>query len=359
VSIVTNRSEPVSSATAKRDHEEREAMAQRLLALCAVDSTTGREDALLPVLPMLRASDARVDVLPVAGTRANVLATWSDQPRLLFSTHLDTVPPYLPPTRAGDRIAGRGTIDAKGQIVVQLSSIERLLRAGERDLAWLGVVGEETDSIGARAATTLVPRLTKLRAVLNGEPTGNRLATGQRGILHLRLQCAGRAAHSATPEVGRSAIWPLLEWLHTLRAQPRPVDPDLGPEIWNLGLIAGGRAPNVVPDLAHAELFVRALPGSDFAALAQRLAPDGGRVELLHQTAADRFPRLDGFSHALVPFGSDAPRLRVLVPDRTVVLAGPGAIELAHSTDEHVTLPQLADGVDLLCRLASHFTNHR
>ena len=331
-------------------------MAQRLMELCALDSTTGQEEVVLPaLLPMLEGCDARVELLPVRGAASNVLASWSDTPRLLFSTHLDTVPPFLPPVRKGDTIAGRGTIDAKGQIVVQLATIERLLRAGHRNLAWLGVVGEETDSIGARKSSGLAPRLRSLRAVLNGEPTGNRLATGQRGIVHLRLSCQGRAAHSGTPEVGRSAIWPLLDWLHDLRAQPRPQDADLGPEIWNLGLISGGRAPNVVPDLAHAELFVRALPGSDFAALAERLAPGEGRVELLHDTPADRFPRVEGFDHCVVPFGSDAPRLRHLVPDRTVALVGPGAIELAHSVDEHVTLDQLCDGVDLLQRLAHHF----
>src|SRR5690606_16205186 len=265
------------------------------------------------------------------------------------------VPPFIPPRVQGDRVEGRGTVDAKGQIVAQLAAIAGLLRRGERDVAWLGVVGEETDSIGAQAALALAPRLRGLRAVIDGEPTGNRLATGQRGILHLRLCCTGKAAHSGTPEVGRSAIWPLLDWLQALRARPRPVDPDLGPEIWNLGRIEGGRAPNVVPDFAAADLFVRALPGSDFASVAAGLAPEGGQAEALHGTPADRFPRIPGHEHAVVPFGSDAPRLRRLAADGTVVLVGPGAIERAHSEDEHVLLDELRDGIDLLQRLAARF----
>lgn len=335
---------------------ERARALERLLALCKVDSTTGREAALEPVLlPMLEAAGARVHRQRVAGDRHNVLATWSETPRLLLSTHLDTVPPYLPPRVDGERVHGRGTIDAKGQIVAQLAVIERLLAAGERDLAWLGVVSEETDSLGAQSALSLAPRLATVRVLLNGEPTGNHLATGQRGVLHLRLSCQGRAAHSATPSAGRSAIWPLLDWLQVLRHEPRPTDPELGDEIWNLALIRGGRAPNVVPDLAEAELFVRALPGSDFATRVQQLAPDGGQVEIVTETPADRFPRVPGFAHRPVPFGSDAPRLRRLARDRTVVLVGPGDIELAHSVDEHLRLEDLDSGIELQHRLATRF----
>jgi len=335
---------------------ERARAVERLLELCAVDSTTGHEEELLPALrAMLEDTGARVEMQRVQGDRQNVFATWSDAPRVLFSTHTDTVPPFLPPTASGETVRGRGTIDAKGQIVTQLAAIERLLGEGQRDLAWLGVVAEEVDSLGAKAALTLAPRLDRLRAVINGEPTGNRLATGQRGIVHLRLSCQGRAAHSGTPEAGRSAIWPLLDWLQALRTAPRPHDPELGDEIWNLGLIAGGRAPNVVPDLASADLFVRSLPNSDFTSVVQQHAPQGGAVEVLYETPSDRFPRLPGFSHCVVPFGSDAPRLRQLAKGRMVALVGPGDISLAHSPDEHLRLRDLDDGIDLVHRLATRF----
>jgi acetylornithine deacetylase len=326
-----------------------------LTSLCEADSTTGREDAMLPALEaILAALGARVERQPVAPGRTNVLATWGE-PRVLFSTHLDTVPPFIPPSFSGDVAHGRGTCDAKGQIVAQLLAIESLLAAGESRVAWLGVVGEEADSQGAKAALALEPRLSSLRVLINGEPTENRLATGQRGWLHLRLRCRGRAAHSGTPEHGHAATWPLIEWLEKLRALPRQRDPELGPEVWNLGNLRAGGALNVVPDLAEADILVRSLPASDFRDAALRLKPPEGELEAIHETPPERFPPIGGFERAPVPFGSDAPRLRKLVPDGTVVLAGPGSITVAHSPDERLAFSDLAAGVELLLKIARRF----
>lgn len=321
-------------------------------SLCRVDTTTGREDDGLPVLrECLRELGARVELQEVAPGRHNVLATWGE-PQLLFSTHLDTVPPFLPPRREGDLLRGRGTCDAKGQIAAQLGAIRALLERSRSGFAWLGVVGEETDSIGAAAATALAPKLTQCRAAIDGEPTENQLATGQRGALQLRLTTRGVAAHSGTPELGRSAIWPLLDWLQRLRELPNGCDEDLGPEVWNLGSLQGGGALNVIPAHAEASLFVRSLPGSTFASKVRELAPSDGRVEELANTPAVRFERVPGFPHAAVTFGSDAPRLRDLVPSRRVVLCGPGSIRVAHTLDEHVTGAELQAGCALLIALA-------
>jgi acetylornithine deacetylase len=326
-----------------------------LTSLCEADSTTGREDAMLPPLEAILAGlGARIERHEVAPGRTNVLASWGE-PRVLFSTHLDTVPPYIAPRRENGVVYGRGTCDAKGQIVAQLAAIARLRAEGESRLAWLGVVGEETDSIGARAALSWRDRLQSLRVLINGEPTGNRLATGQRGWLHLRLRCRGRAAHSGTPEHGHSAAWPLLDWLTRLRDLPRPSDPELGPEVWNLGRLEAGGALNVVPDRAEADILARPLPGSDFRSEVARLMPPEGEIERVHETPPDRFPEIPGFDRAPVPFGSDAPRLRALVPDGSVVLAGPGAIAVAHSLDEHIALADLDRGIDLLTRIAKRF----
>jgi succinyl-diaminopimelate desuccinylase len=337
-------------------------MLDRLEGLCTQDTTTGREDAGLPALQaLLRELGAEVELHAVAPGRSNVLARWGE-PELVFSTHLDTVPPFLPPRLhadgAGAELSGRGTCDAKGQIVCQLAAIRALLRGARAPgLAWLGVVGEETDSDGAKHAAATLPVFRAARGLINGEPTGGRLATGQRGSLQLALSTHGVAAHSGTPERGRSAIWPLIAWLERLRELPPRRDEALGDEIWNLGLIEGGTALNVVPAAARAQLFVRTVSGSEFLEGARRLAPpagdgDGG-VEVLARSEPDRFPALAGFAAAPVPFGSDAPRLRALVPDRTVVLAGPGAIELAHSADERITTAELAAGLQLNLRLAS------
>lgn len=328
--------------------------------LCAVDSTTGREDALLPVLrAQLAELGLAVELIEVAPGRHNVLA-WSGQPRLLFSTHCDTVPPFIAPRRDGDTLWGRGTCDAKGQMIAHFAVIAELAARGMRDVAWLGVVGEETDSLGGKHAEQTLPgRFPQLRAVFNGEPTHNILGTGQRGVRILELACTGVAAHSGTPELGRSALWPLLDWLQALRREQRPVDAELGPEVWNLGTLSGGRAPNVIPDEARAVLMLRELPESDFLQRVQALRPECGSVREINCTAPARFPAVPGFQRATVTFGSDAPRVRALVPSGAVVLAGPGAIEVAHTEHEHLTRADLDAGVDLLLRLADHFLNEQ
>jgi acetylornithine deacetylase/succinyl-diaminopimelate desuccinylase-like protein len=332
---------------------------QELLRLCTADTTSGREDAGLPLLRELLAGlGAEILEQPVAPGRTNVLARWG-QPKVLFSTHLDTVPPFLSPRLEGGAIHGRGTCDAKGQILAQLGAVKALLQEGHTGFAWLGVVGEETDSAGAAAALELADQFGALKALINGEPTELKLATGQRGVQQIRLCCSGKAAHSGSPERGQNATWPLLAWLQRLREQPRPVDPDLGPEVWNLGLLQGGEAINSVPAHAEAQLLARVVPGSTFLAEARRLAPSEGLVELRMDEPVDRYPALPGFEHAAMPFGSDAPALRALVPDRTVVLAGPGSIHHAHSLEEHLTLADLAAGVALNRRLALHFLGER
>jgi acetylornithine deacetylase len=326
---------------------------ERLLeALCAVDSTTGREAALLPVLvPALEALGARVEVRQFLPGRCNVLATWGE-PRVLFSTHLDTVPPFLPPRWEGETLFGRGACDAKGQLVAQLMAAVQFRTEG---VAWLGVAGEETDSLGAQEALAWKDRFSRCRALINGEPTELKVATGQRGVQNLLLACRGRAAHGGSPELGHSAVLDLLDWLEALRRIPLGTDPDLGPEVWNLGIIQGGAAVNIVPAEALARVNVRTVPGSRFREQVEALRPPAGMVTLEVDEPPCLFPALEGFERAFMPFGSDAPCLRELIPDRTVVLAGPGSIRVAHTPDEHLTLSDLRAGADLNARLARHF----
>lgn len=342
-----------SSGSTKINHpSRRDWLLDRTEELCRVDTTTGFEDRGLPPLrEQLNELDAKVTLQEVAPKRHNVLATWGE-PQLLFSTHLDTVPPYLPPRRSSDLLSGRGTCDAKGQVVVQLATIRELLSRGYTNLGWLGVVGEETDSIGAATADSLAPQLTKCIGLINGEPTENKLATGQRGSLQLQLSTKGVAAHSGMPELGHSAIWPMLDWIKQLRELSSDHDPDLGPEIWNLGKLEGGNAPNIIPAHAQANLFVRSLPNSTFEERARGLAPAEGSLKQLSFTPPDIFDRIPGFEHAVVPFGSDAPRLRQLISNKRVALCGPGTIKVAHTLDEHITGSDMETGFELMTNLA-------
>ena len=328
---------------------------QLLLDLCALDSGSGHEAALLPALvPALERRGAQVELQAFAPGRVNVLATWGE-PELLFSTHLDTVPPFIAPRWDGTGIHGRGSNDAKGQMVAQLLAVDQLLARGRSGLAWLGVAGEETDSLGAQAALAWKDRFSRCRALINGEPTELLLAAGQRGVEHLVLACAGIPAHGGSPELGHSAILDLLDWLQRVRQLPLGADPELGPEVWNLGRILGGEAVNIVAAHAEAHLNVRTVPGSSFRAQVEACRPETGSLRVQLAEPPCQYPALPGFQRAPMPFGSDAPQLRALIPSGMVVLAGPGSIRSAHTEHEHLAMADLLAGIDLNFRLALHF----
>jgi len=205
--------------------------------------------------------------IPVEGDRFNVYATSPEQPspEVVFSTHMDTVPPFIPSSEDSARIYGRGSCDAKGIIAAQIAASERL----RRERVYVGllfVVGEERDSLGARVANQYAANQPghACKYLINGEPTENRIALASKGTLRVEVTANGRMAHSAYPELGDSAIDKLLSALTRLRAMPLPSDPEIGPCTLNIGLIEGGRAPNVIPDHAHADLLYRLIgPSKD------------------------------------------------------------------------------------------------
>lgn len=337
----------------------------RLVAeLCSTYTPAGREAALLPQLEArLRGLGASVRPYPLGPGRANLLATWGE-PRILFSTHLDVVPPDLACRASADAVEARGACDAKGQIAAQLGAIELLLERGLRDIAWLGVAGEETDSIGAKASLELAPAFAACRAIVVGEPTGSALATGQKGFVRARLRCAGKTAHGGMPELGRNAILDLMDWLAAIRAAEGASDPSLGAEAWNVGLVSGGRAANVVPDLAEAELSLRTVPGGRLRAAVELAAPEGARpegatLEVLVDDPWSFFDAPEGFPRAAVPFGSDLPVMRGIAAGAAAILAGPGSITVAHTGIERITREELSSGIRLFRDLGLYYLQGR
>ena len=287
--------------------------------------------------------------IPVEGTRFNVFATLADgpNPAVVFSTHMDTVPPFIPSSEDPDRIYGRGSCDAKGIIAAQVAASERLRRDGVY-VGLLFVVGEERDSLGAKVANDHAPA--SCRFLVNGEPTENRLALASKGTLRVEVTARGRMAHSAYPELGDSAIDKLLAALGRLRAMKLPSDPEVGPCTLNIGLIEGGRAPNVISDYAHADLLYR-LVGPTQELRTQIIATAGDQVQVTFPLELPflRFRTVDGLPTMIAAFTTDIPKLTNWGEP---LLIGPGSIHVAHTDREYIEKRQLHEAIDLYCTIA-------
>jgi acetylornithine deacetylase len=263
---------------------------------------------------------------------------------------MDTVPPFIPSSEDGDRIWGRGSCDAKGIIAAQIAAAERL-RATSIHVGLLFLVGEEKDSQGAQIANQQ-PR--GCRFLVNGEPTENRLGLASKGTLRVELTARGRMAHSAYPELGESAIDKLLIALTRLRAMPLPSDPQVGPCTLNIGMIEGGRAPNVIPDFARAHLLYRLIaPADDLRRQVLAAVGDLAEVNFVLEIPFLRLRTLDGLPTMIAAFTTDIPALsRWGEP----LLIGPGSIHVAHTEREHIEKAQLTAAVELYCTIAKRLT---
>ena len=318
--------------------------------LVDIDSTTGREgEAGAWLVRMLRDRGYHVVEQPVSDGRFNVLALSEESPRLVFSTHFDCVPPFFPSREEGGLLVGRGTCDAKGILAAQVAAAERLRAAGETRVALLFVAGEERGSDGARVANQCAPA--GVTHLVNGEPTDNRLGIATRGVLRVRLHAHGRAAHSAFPELGDSAIDKLLDALMVVRGLQLPDDPLLGRTHYSVGIIEGGVAPNVVSSHASAELLFRIV--GDAAPVRAALGVVEGLVSLEHvlDIPAVRMHTVPGFETAVFPYTTDVP---LLTNWGAPLLMGPGSIHAAHTDEEHVAIDELYAAVELYARLARH-----
>jgi acetylornithine deacetylase len=354
------------STTARLDPVDVVAFARRLID---IDSTTGREGDVARAIaaflrelgysvleqpldsltgPPARLADALARGVdsPVATDRLNVIAAVGE-PRVVFSTHFDCVPPFFPSRVEGDALFGRGACDAKGILAAQVAAAERLRAKGETRVGLLFVAGEERGSDGARAANRVA---SSSRYLVNGEPTDLRLGAATRGCYRVRLVAEGRAAHSGYPELGESAIEKLLDVLVSLRQADWPEDALLGRTHYTVGLIQGGVAPNVIPPNAEAEVFFRTVGPSDLVRQQLQQAVAGRvRIDEILELPAVRLHTRPGFETAVFSYFSDIPFLSRW---GTPLLLGPGSIHVAHTDHEHVSIAELARAVDLYERLA-------
>jgi acetylornithine deacetylase len=317
--------------------------------LVDIESITGNEG---PVGDFLYLELCRLGYqarkIAVDSGRRNVYATLPDEPHpsIVFSTHMDTVPPFIPSSEDENRIYGRGSCDAKGIIASQIAAAERLRRDGIR-VGLLFLVGEERDSLGAKVAN---PQSPGCKFLVNGEPTENRIASASKGALRVELTAHGRMAHSAYPELGESAIDKLLLALSRLRAMRLPTEEGIGPCTLNIGVIEGGRAPNVIADQARAQLLYRLVGSSE--KLRREIEQTVGHlagVEFVLEIPFVRLRTLDGLPTMVAAFTTDIPALNNWGQP---MLVGPGSIQVAHTEGEYVEKQQLSEAVDVYCSIA-------
>ncbi len=286
--------------------------------------------------------------LPVETDRHNLWATWPEHehPAVVFSTHMDTVPPFIPSSEDMGRVYGRGACDAKGIIAVQIAAAERL-RADGIHVGLLFLVGEERDSLGAKVANGHAPGS---KFLVNGEPTENRIAVASKGALRVEVVAEGRMAHSAYPELGESAIEKLIEGLNRLRAMPLPVHPEIGSCTLNIGVIEGGRAPNVIPDRAKAQLLYRLVaPAEELKRSITQAVGDLATAEFVLEIPFTRLRTVNGLPTMIAAFTTDIPALSDW---GAPLLIGPGSIHVAHTEGEYVEKSQLNQAVEIYCSIA-------
>jgi acetylornithine deacetylase len=324
--------------------------------LCEIESTTYHEGAVGDFLAKFLASRGwEVEKTPVPQPRESVTddARWNvyagiagQTPDLVFSTHMDTVPPYIPFSEDADFLYGRGVSDAKGIIAAQVAAAEALRAAGFR-VGLLIVSGEERDSAGAEVAN-LSPKGS--RFLINGEPTDNRLALASKGALRASFKATGKMAHSAYPELGESAVHKMIEVLAKVLALPMPELEGIGPSTLNIGQINGGHAPNVVADKAEAQVLVRLVGASaPVKAALQQAAAGLAEVDFTLDVPFVRLRAVEGLPTMIAKFSTDIPQLTNWGEP---LLLGPGSIHVAHTPFEKLAKKELLEAVELYIRVA-------
>lgn len=322
--------------------------------LIDIESISGNEAAvgefLLRELKSLGFITTRMPV-DDATNRFNVLATIPEaqNPAVVFSTHIDTVPPFIASSEDDTRIYGRGACDTKGIIAAMISAAVRL-KDEKAPVGLLFVVGEERDSLGARTANASTMMQPRPRFLINGEPTENKVAIASKGALRVEITARGKMAHSAYPHLGESAVEKLLEALSRIKAVELPVNPEVGSTTVNIGVIEGGRAPNVIPDFAKAQLLYRTV--GPVEQLKQDLKEAVGDLAELECVLDIPFVKLRTFAELPTFIASYTTDIPALATWGEPILFGPGSIHVAHTTGEFIDKQQLLDAIEIYSTMA-------
>ncbi len=319
----------------------------------SIDSTSGKErkvaewlsETLPGMFPAANRPVLRVD--EVGDGTLNLLLTWG-KPRIVFCSHLDTVPPYIEPTFPESVIKGRGSCDAKGQVFAMVTACQRLAEEGKTDFGLLLLAGEETGSWGAKAFAK-----TDFRApyLVVGEPTDNCMVSASKGTKSFDLKFTGEAFHSGYPQYGVSAVDLFVDFVNKLRAKDFGLDPVLGETTWNIGLVHSDNPQNILSPELTCRIYFRTTFVSDeavcnwMANVEPEAGTDSGRLTVTPRggDTPATYWTVEGLPSKPVAFGSDAPHLKNFTHK---AICGPGSITVAHRDDEHVLIAELEKAVE-------------
>ena len=315
--------------------------------LLSIDSTSGKErkvaewlaERLPGMFPAANRPELRAE--EVGDGTLNLLLTWG-APRIVFCSHLDTVPPYIPPTLADEVIKGRGSCDAKGQVFAIVVACKRLAEAGKTDFGMLLLAGEETGSWGAKA---FAKTDFKAEYLVVGEPTDNCMVSASKGTKSFDLKFTGEPFHSGYPQYGVSAVDLFVEFVNALKAKDFGMDPILGETTWNIGLAHSDNPQNILSPELTCRLYFRTTFVSDEAVCQWMTEAQSGRLTVTPRggDTPARYWTVEGLPSKSVAFGSDAPHLKNFTHK---AICGPGSITVAHRDDECVRVADLATAVE-------------
>lgn len=318
--------------------------------LIDIPSVTGEEAEIGRFLACyLEELNFDVEAQNVSPDRNNIIARTKADPEVVFSTHIDTVPPFIASSEDGEHIFGRGACDTKGIIASMISAAVHLRDQGEERIGLLFVVDEEMNSTGARLANGH-QLARKCKFLINGEPTESRLAVGSKGSLRVRIKTTGRAAHSAYPELGDSAIDKIVDVLQRIRQIKWPSDPFFGATTCNIGTLSGGVRSNVIADSASADIQIRLVTDlQPIKELFEAAVGNKAEIEYLTSVLPIRMLAVDGMSSDVVRFTTDVPNLANWGKP---LLFGPGSIQVAHTDEERIAKKELTESIGSFIMLA-------
>jgi len=318
-----------------------------------IDSTSGSELGLAEFIANnIRFKRATLEVQEVGDGTVNLFFKWGI-PKIVFCSHLDTVPPYIKP-EITSVIKGRGTCDAKGQLIAQYAAALELEKSGYDNFGLLWVAGEEIGSFGARKANSL---LEGCDFVIVGEPTENKLISAGKGTALYSVVIKGKSSHSGYPANGDNAIERFRVFMNDLSNTEFPLDNILGATTYNIGGLSSPNAHNVISDCVSFRIYFR----TTFASygilddIMQKMSDTNILIERISNDKPIKFHTLDGFETGVVAYGSDAPHL---TSAGEIMLYGPGSILYAHTNDEQITLDEIEKAVNDLINIYNRLNNN-